>query len=131
MIDLTPLFGPAIEVLAGLLLMVGMWSIAWAGRKLKFSAEVDKLVGDSKVREYLEAGLARAIDYGKDRAVKELGKARVAKIEVENEAVEQAANYMIARVPEALARLGVTKEGVKDLVRARLPAAEKPAAAGK
>lgn len=78
-----------------------------------------KLRADSEVRSYLMAALEKAVEYGvaeaRRRAIDSGIKGGTAV------QAELARDYMQARVPDALARLGVDTAGLDQMIRARLP----------
>ena len=113
MVDPSPILEVLIELLAAGLMAFGTWAIARLSTKLKLSS-------DSEVRKYLQDALERGVSFAVGVASE---KAKdVSEIQVRNEMVRDAANYVIAKTPDALKRLGVTDEAVRDLVRARLAA---------
>ncbi len=111
MIDLNPIFQVLIELLAAGLMASGTWAIARLSTKLKLSS-------DSEVRKYLQDAMERGVSFAVGVA-KEKTK-DMNEVEVRNEIVRDASNYVIAKTPDALKSLGVTNEAVQDLVRARL-----------
>lgn len=111
-IQLAPLVDTAASLLAALLLGLGAWLIQRVAAWLK-------LAEDDKVRLYLEEALHNAIAFARNKAIQQ-GQ-RIDEIEVRSQVVANAANYAIARVPDALKRFGIDEDGVRDLVLARLP----------
>lgn len=111
-IDLGPLAlalaGFAFAALAG----AGTWLAARAAAWLKLSQ-------DSQVRGYLEVALGNGIAFARRQVEARL--AAGIKVDVHNATVAEAAEYVIQRVPDALARFGITAEAVRDLIIARLP----------
>ena len=102
-----------IELLAAGLMAFGTWAIARLSTKLKLSS-------DSEMRKYLQNALERGVSFAVGVASEKAKE--VNEIEVRNEMVRDAANYVIAKTPDALKSLGFTHEAVRDLVRARLAA---------
>lgn len=106
---------PLIDVAAGLLLSVllglGVFAIQRGLAWLKLSE-------DEKIRGYLEAALRNGVTFAVNKARERVGAG--ASVDVRNEVVAGAANYVIGRVPDALKRFGVTEEGVRDMVLARI-----------
>lgn len=95
------------------------------GLLLKRQMDRIGLLNDAEVRAYLDTALSRAIDYGVAEARRKLG---VPKLNAEDRtavdhATDLAAAYAANRVPDALARFGIEAQGLRDLLRARMPAA--------
>lgn len=110
--------GPLLSVLATLALAAlgaaGTWLAARVASWLKLNE-------DSQVRGYLEAALDNAVTYGRNVADARLKDGLA--INVHSTVVAEAANYAIARVPDALKRFGLDEAGVRSLILARLPSA--------
>lgn len=110
-VDLTPIVTTALEFIAVVFGAAATWALRLLMRKLRLSA-------DNEVRLYLEAALQAGLGAG-------LAKARnmatdTPKIELKSAVVAEAANYAIARVPDALKRFGLTDDAVREMVLARL-----------
>lgn len=95
------------------------------GLLLKRQMDRIGLLNDAEVRAYLDTALSRAIDYGVAEARRSLG---VPKLNAEDRtavdhATDLAAAYAASRVPDALARFGIESQGLRELLRARMPAA--------
>lgn len=110
-IDLTPVLGIVIDLLAAALMTLGGWALARLGRKFGLEA-------DDQVRIYLGEALAGGIGWAKEQARKR--SEDVSHIEVRSKLVAEAANYVIERVPDALRRFGLDRERIEKLVEARL-----------
>ncbi|MCH7870678.1 MAG: hypothetical protein IID33_03160 [Planctomycetes bacterium] len=110
-IDLTPVLGIVIDLLAAALMTLGGWALAKLGRKFGLEA-------DDQVRIYLGEALAGGIGWAKEQARKR--SEDIAHIEVRSKLVAEAANYVIERVPDALKRFGLDRERIEKLVEARL-----------
>ena len=111
-ISLVPILDIAIQLFGAALMAVGSWAVTMLSKKLKLS-------NDSEVRAYLQDALQRAVSFGVERAreqAKDIGT-----VEVRNEVVADAANYVISKTPDALKKLGISEDSIQDLVRARLP----------
>lgn len=114
-LDLSPLTLELVKLaFAALLaaLTVGA-RVLYTTLKEKWGLEVEQAQRD-KVNEaiqfalqYAETKVASAVD-AKDN------------VEVKNQMVATAAEYVMAKIPDALDRLGVTPESVADLVEARI-----------
>lgn len=111
--DLNPILQALIELLAAGLMATGTWAMSRLSTKLKLSS-------DSEIRKYLQDAMERGVSFAVG-AASEKAK-NMSEIEVRNEMVRDAANYVISKTPDALTSLGVTHEAVHDLVRARLAA---------
>lgn len=112
-LDLTALLNHGVDLLAAVLAAVTAWVGRWVVIKLKLGA-------DSEIRAYLDqalnAGVSLAVGKMRDRLA-----AGPVTIEVKNEIVAMAANYAVARVPDALNRFGITPESLAEMIEARLP----------
>ncbi len=111
MVDLSPILDVIVQLLAAGLMGLGSWAIARLSTKLKLSS-------DSEVRKYLQEALERGVSFAVGVASEK--SKDLSEVEVRNEMVRDAANYVITKTPDALKSLGVTDEAVQDLVRARL-----------
>ena len=112
-ISLVPILDVVIQLFGAALMAVGTWAVTMLSQKLKLSS-------DSEVRTYLQEALQRAVNFGVEKArsqAKDIGT-----VDVRNEVVADAANYVIGKTPDALKKLGISDDSVQDLVRARLPA---------
>ncbi len=111
-IDLGPILEIVIQLVGALLMTVGTWAVTMVSQKLKLS-------NDSEVRTYLQEALQRAVNFGIEKARTQAKDIKT--VEVRNEVVADAANYVISKTPDALKKLGISEDSVRDLVRARLP----------
>jgi hypothetical protein len=108
-IDLTPLMGPVLELVAAAVTgVVGVALRRWLGLK-----------ADNEVRGYLDSALNRAVLYGLNKAKDEFG--QLDKVTVRNAVLDAAARYAVEAVPDALRRFRITPQKVRDLVEARMP----------
>lgn len=116
-VTLSPLLDLLIQAVAALLLAFGTWGVTRLADWLKLSA-------DDRVRGYLIAAMERAIDYAQHHASARLSHGQEAGDgvfrDVTAEVVDIAAGYLEERVPDALKRLGVSGQGLEDMIRARL-----------
>lgn len=109
-LDLSPLLQTIIGLAAAAIGAVGTWAISWLGTKLKLEA-------DSQIRTYLDQALVNGITYARQK----LGeKAAGVRVDAGHPLVAEAAEYVMQYVPDALAQFGITEQGVRDLVLARL-----------
>lgn len=107
-IDLTPLMGPVLELVAAAVTgVVGVALRRWLGLK-----------ADNEVRSYLDSALNRAVLYGLNKAKDEFG--QLDKVTVRNAALDAAARYAVEAVPDALQRFRITPQRLRDLVMARM-----------
>ena len=113
-IDLTPILNIAVDLLAVVLMTLGGWAVARLGRKFGLEA-------DDQVRVYLNEALASGIGWAKERA-KSKGE-DFATIEVRSQAVADAANYVIERVPAAVRHFKLDEARVRQMIEARLAGA--------
>ena len=110
-IDLTPILGTVIDLLAAALMALGGWALTKLGRKFGLEA-------DGQVRVYLAEALAGGIGWAKEQAAKR--SEDFAHIEVRRKVVAEASHYVIERVPDAVKRLGLDRERIEKLIEARL-----------
>ena len=110
-IDLSPVLDVGIDLLAFVCMALGSWAIARLGRKFGLDA-------DDRVRIYFSPALAGGIGWATEQARKR--SADIALVEVRGRLVAEASNYVIERVPDALNRFGLDREGIEKLIEARL-----------
>ena len=110
-IDLTPVLGIVIDLLAAVLMALGGWALTKLGRKFGLEA-------DDQVRLYLGEALAGGIGWAKEQARKRGDD--FARIEVRSRLVAEAGNYVIERVPDAVERFGLDPARIEKLIEARL-----------
>lgn len=111
-IDFTPVVNYGIELLIGGVLapLLG-WGVHRGARALRISE-------DDRIRAYLDAALVNALEFGREVLLqqgKDLGQ-----VEVRNQLVEEAARYVMPRVPDALRRFGISPDNLRGLLVARL-----------
>lgn len=114
-LDFSPILNHLVEIVAGILMVLGTWAIH------RLSAFL-KLKEDSEVRAYLETSLDNAIAYAK-AAARERGGDWL-QVDVKRSMVAEAANYVIRATPDALKRFGITPDQLQDMLRARLEQAD-------
>lgn len=103
----------ALQILAGILLVVGTYAIARLAAWLKLGT-------DDKFRAYLNQALERGIDLAIANLRARLPSyGRPAPPELA-ELIGHVADYAAARVPDALTRFGVGDQGLRDMIAARL-----------
>lgn len=115
-IDLQPVAGDLFTIASAGLAAIGAWLL---GGILVLLRQRYKLEVDDKVRAYLDEALYTAITWALAKA-----KDRVADIKnphVKNQMLADAANYALARVPDAIKHFKITPEGLKEMIEARLP----------
>lgn len=112
-VDLAPLANAAIIVAAGVLTPVG----AWLGMKV---ANWLHLRNDDKARAVLESAIQYGIQYGLSRAQE--ASRQGFDVDIKNETIASAVNYVAPKVPAAMARLKITPDSLAQIVETRLPA---------
>ncbi|TXG98579.1 MAG: hypothetical protein E6R08_04020 [Nevskiaceae bacterium] len=73
---------------------------------------------DNAVRNYLDPAIDKAVAYGQLKVTQAAGDK--AEIDIHNETIAHAVNYLLARVPDALAHFGLNVDDVKEMVEARV-----------
>ena len=112
-VDLTPL---VTQVLAPLAVAVLTPLISWVCWKV---LELLHIKVDQAQAQTLETAIQSGINFAISKA-EELG-APYSKVQVKSFVVKTAANYVLPKVPSALAKLGITPEGLEQRIEARLP----------
>jgi len=112
-LDLTPTVDYVVGLVVSALGAGALAVIGWAAKLLRLKV-------DDAVRTYLDQIAARGIDWARNRLL-ELGH-DVSKIEVRDQWIAEAGNYLSRSAPDALKRFGLTEDRVADYIRARLPA---------
>ena len=110
-IDLSPILSTVVQILFGLVLTIGTWALGKLATRLGLEA-------DDKVRGYLETALQSGVAFAREKAL--LAGQDFSRIEVRNQAVATAANYVISRVPDAVTKFGITDESLNKMIQARL-----------
>lgn len=110
--------------IAGIIVSGIAAGVLWLGR-----AAVSALVGyiqqrtrldlDDHTRAYLDAALRRAVTYAETR-IDEAADASLSAVDLHNVTLAHAVNYVIDRVPDALAHFGITPSSLADMVEARM-----------
>lgn len=122
---LAPILDQLIMLAGGILLGVGTWAA-------KRAADWLKLSNDARVRAYLLGVVETAVGWAQDEAARRLQLARAKELTGEParapdaaaaSAVELAAGYVAARVPDALKHFGITPDGLRQIVQTRLSGA--------
>ena len=110
-IDLSPILTPLVQ-LAGLALAgFASWALSQVAAHYKISTQ-------SALFQNVLGAVDRGIAYGQTVVA---AKASNVTINTSNAVAAEAANYVISKMPDALAKLGMTPAHVADLVTARLP----------
>jgi hypothetical protein len=111
--------------MAELVAAIGAVLVAIAGAALRaFHRFLERRWGlelDAETRAYLQDALDRAVDYGVARAAAAAA-AAAPSVDLRHEAVRHAAEYALDRVPDALARFGITPAALTRMVEARIEA---------
>jgi len=118
-IDLSPLFEQLIQLLAAVLLGVGLWAARRLLRWLETNAYTAQIVRDRQLEQVMEKAVRGAVGYAEEWAY-QLGKDR-ARVDVRNEMAREAVRYVLHSVPAAVTHFGLTRERVAQLVYSRLP----------
>lgn len=111
MVDLTPIYEVVVSTLAVLLMALGSYAITKLSQKLRIDA-------DSQFNAILNDALVNAVDYAVELAHRR-GES-VSKLDVRNQVVADAVNYVMEGVPDVLRHFGLTPERISKLVLARL-----------
>jgi hypothetical protein len=85
---------------------------------MKFLEQKTGLDLDNVTRSYLDPAIDKAIAYANVQVQK--AAAGNLKVDVHNETVAHAVNYLIDRVPDALAHFGLTNDHLEQLIEARI-----------
>jgi hypothetical protein len=111
--------------MAELVAAIGAVLVAIAGAALRaFHRFLERRWGlelDTETRAYLQDALERAVDYGVAKASAAVADAAPS-VDLRREAVRHAAEYALDRVPDALARFGITPAALTRMVEARIEA---------
>jgi hypothetical protein len=112
-IDFGPLLTDIILPFAGTL-VVGL-----AGFALRAFMKKVGMEADNEIRAYLDTALNSAATYGLNRAAEAI-KGDWTKVQIQNAAVAEGANYALARVPDALGYFKVDPKTLANMIVARL-----------
>lgn len=110
-IDLSPLANLAIEFVLPVLSVL-------AGLALRRVLTWLRISEEARVRAYLEDAMQHGIQFARNRALA-AGK-RLDRIAVRDEMLADAVNYIVPKVPAALTRFGITPDGLRERLSARL-----------
>lgn len=110
-VDLSPLLDYAIGILGSTLLALAHAVGFYVLKKFK-------LDGDAQVRAYVESAIERGVNWGLEE-VREKGM-NLATFQTRNHAIAQAATYVAGKVPGGLKQLGITPEGLSEIVENRM-----------
>lgn len=119
-IDLSPIANTLIEFAGALLAAFATWAVA------RITACVRKNLGlsiDEKTRNLLTEAIDNGIAYAQNKAKTEVAGLTV---DVHNKTVAEAANYVAAHAPDALAHFGVTQDALVRKIIAQLPSDQLP-----
>lgn len=112
-IDFTPILSQLVQLL-GLVLM-GL--ATWAAKK---AADYFGLKQDDSARALIATAVHNGVKFAEARLNTEVSKLDP-RVQTGHPFVAEAATYVIAHVPDALTRLGVTKEQLAEKILAQLP----------
>lgn len=114
-LDLGPLALEFLDILAALLVCLGGYAVKVFRDFLKEKTGIEI---QAQYIETVQSALEKGVQYGMAK-VRPLAADR-AKVDIENDLLFHAANYVVKQVPDALAGLGITKEQVCEMVMARI-----------
>jgi hypothetical protein len=124
--DLRPIWGYGVEIIGGALTALGGFGVRSLTRFLR-------LKEDGLIRSYLDDALHRALAWAVESAVRKGDD--LARVEVRSRLVAEAAGYAAEAVPDALKRFGVSENGLRQRLEARLgewaPHPDQPAVFGR
>ena len=112
-IDLTPLTGYLFEAIGLVLLALTSLAVAYLSAWIKRKSGIEL---DNNARNTIE----RAIHGGISFAMEKLRDQDLGRVEVRNQAIADAANYVIERVPDSLKRFGLAPQDVATIVTSRV-----------
>lgn len=116
-------FSGIIEIIYGLVKVVAVAGfsviVPYAVKWLMDQTKIDELLGDDIVRNYLYDVLERALKAGIKVADDKIATLNT-QVEIENEILGFAVNYVQDSVPDALERFGLTEDNVRSMLIARL-----------
>lgn len=110
-VDITPLLNTLIDLLAVVALTVG----TWAAHKYGTKVGIEK---DSEIRKYLDEAILNGINFAATK-LKAAGD-NIDEIELKNQRLAEAANYVVKGVPDALKHFKIDEARLKTLIEARL-----------
>jgi hypothetical protein len=122
-IDLTPILQPVLGIVGALLGLVAMWAIRQGADMLGVKAE-------SEIMHGLQDIVGQGVAYAERRAKNAISGTGVAAIDVENQKVADAANYVLTQAPKWLKKVGVTEAQVQQWVESMLDTPERDKARG-
>ncbi|QCN98901.1 hypothetical protein D3093_30070 (plasmid) [Azospirillum argentinense] len=115
-IDLSGLAGGAVSVFGGVLLWLARNAL---NALVVYFRQKTQLDLDAHTRAYLDQALERAVTFG-ELQVHQLVDRTLSEIDLHDRAVAHAVNYVIDRVPDALAHFGITPPALTAMVEARM-----------
>jgi hypothetical protein len=91
----------------------------WVAKKLGN----EKLAENDAIRTYLNTAFTNAIGFAHTKFKTYIAGSgrKLTRIEIENDLVRFAVGFMLGKVPDALKHFGITEEGIRDMIVARLP----------
>lgn len=110
-VDLGPVLGYLIQIIAAALVVVAMWAVKRLGGKLGLDI-------DARQREVIYTAIEGAVGWGAMQA--RLKGENLAKVNVKNELIHVAADYLVQRVPDAIRHFKLSPADVEQLVASRL-----------
>lgn len=123
-VDLSGIAGTIVAGIGAAVLWLARAAVAAA---VGYIQQTTKLELDEHTRDYLDRALQRAVDYAETKVGQSVGPA-ASEVDLHNATVAHAVNYVVDRVPDALAHFGITTEGLTAMVEARMMTVFGPAA---
>lgn len=119
-VDLSPITESLISIMGAVLTVVAGW-VGWYLKNLIASkVDLSNTQLDEQLQQMFNEAAARSIAYAET-----VVKGTVPKnIDVKNEFVKVAADYLVKFWPDLVKKVGLTPEKVKDTILARLPSGE-------
>lgn len=118
MIDFSPFVADLFEVVQVVVLGLAGVLATYATRWVLKKTHLDGLIQEDLIRNYLYTALENAIKFGIAQA--ETKVADKASVDFKNEILATAVNYILTKVPDAIAHFGLSDEAIRDLLVARL-----------
>jgi len=111
-------FAPVLQAVVG---VVALAALHYGRKLINVFADKIGIEKDDRVRAYLNEAAFNAIEYGY-RVAFDTASEHAPKLDVRNQALAVAADYMRDRVPDGLRHFGLDRDGVLKLLEARAPA---------
>ena len=115
-IDLSGVAGGAVSVFGAVILWLARNAL---NALVVYFRQKTQLDLDAHTRAYLDQALERAVTFG-ELQVHQFADRALSDVDVHDRAVAHAVNYVIDRVPDALAHFGITPQALTAMVEARM-----------